>query len=75
MATTKEIIEKVRGALGATAVRVRVRPMFGEYGIYCDNKFFLTITAPGEAAAIGVDRRSPYPGAAPLSAATEGCAA
>jgi hypothetical protein len=73
MATTKEFSEEVRGALGTTAVRVR--PMFGEYGIYCDNKFFLRITAPGGAAAIGVDRRSPYPGAGPLSSATEDCAA
>jgi hypothetical protein len=73
MATTKKSTEEVRGALGARAVRVR--QMFGEYGICCDNKFFLTITTPGEAAATGVDRGSPYPGAAPLSPATERCAA
>ncbi len=71
MATTKEFTEKVLDALGARDVRVRA--MFGEYGLYCDNKFvgslcdntfFLKITPPGEQVAGDVPRASPYAGAA-----------
>ena len=72
MATTKEFTEEVLDALGARDVRVR--PMFGEYGIYCDNIFlgvlcnntlFVKITEPGEAAAGKIDRGAPYPDAKP----------
>ncbi|GAB2830012.1 TfoX/Sxy family protein [Alpinimonas psychrophila] len=72
MATTKEFTEEVLDALGARDVRVR--PMFGEYGIYCDNKFlgvlcnntmFVKITQPGETVGGDVGRGSPYPGAKP----------
>ncbi len=71
MATTKEFTEEVLDALGARDVRVR--PMFGEYGIYCDNKFlgslcdntlFIKITTAGVGVAGDVARESPYPGAA-----------
>jgi TfoX/Sxy family transcriptional regulator of competence genes len=72
MATTKEFTEEVLDALGARDVRVR--PMFGEYGIYCDNTFigvlcdntlFVKITEPGEAVAGDINHGPPYPGAKP----------
>lgn len=70
VATTKEFTEDVLDAFGAR--NVRVKPMFGEYGIYCDDKFvgvicdntlFLKPTTPGEEFAAGLDKGSPYPGA------------
>lgn len=72
MATSKEFAEQVLDALGARDVRVK--PMFGEYGIYCEDKFvgvicdntlFLKPTAPGEAFAPELSTGSPYPGAKP----------
>lgn len=70
MATSKEFTEQVLDALGAR--NVRIKPMFGEYGMYCDDKFvgvlcdntlFLKPTASGEAFAPELALGSPYPGA------------
>lgn len=67
--TVDYIIDQIAGA-GA----VSARPMFGEYGVYCDGKmiaiiadeqFFLKPTAGGRALAPDADEAPPYPGAKP----------
>ena len=67
--TVDYIIDQIVGA-GA----VSARPMFGEYGVYCDGKmiaiiadeqFFLKPTAGGRALAPDTDEAPPYPGAKP----------
>lgn len=56
----------------ATAGVVHAKPMFGEYGLYCDGKMvalvcddqlFIKPTASGCAFAGSIDERPPYPGA------------
>ena len=58
----------------ATAGVVHAKPMFGEYGLYCDGKMvalvcddqlFVKPTAGGRAFAGAIDERAPYPGAKP----------
>ena len=58
----------------AAAGAVSARPMFGEYGLYCDGKMvgiigedqlFIKPTAMGRSFAGGADEVSPYPGAKP----------
>lgn len=58
----------------ASAGVVHAKPMFGEYGLYCDGKMvamvcddqlFVKPTAGGRAFAGLVDERPPYPGAKP----------
>lgn len=53
---------------------VRARKMFGEYGVYCDERFvgivaddrlYLKITDAGAALLPDADRESPYDGAKP----------
>ena len=70
MATNKEFTEDVLDAFGAR--NVRVKPMFGEYGLYCedtfvgvicDNTLFLKVTSPGDVFASELDKGSPYPSA------------
>lgn len=70
MATNTEFTEDVLDSLGAR--NVRVKPMFGEYGLYCedtfvgvicDNTLFLKVTSPGDVFAPDLDKGSPYPGA------------
>ncbi|MEY2698281.1 MAG: hypothetical protein RL720_237 [Actinomycetota bacterium] len=70
MSTTKEFTELVHDALGARDIRIK--PMFGEYGLYCEDKFvgvmcdntlFLKLTEPGQAFAPELETGSPYPGA------------
>ena len=67
--TVDFIIEQIAGAGTVSA-----RPMFGEYGVYCDGKMvaiigddrlFLRPTPGGRAFAAGVEELSPYPGAKP----------
>lgn len=67
--TVDYIVEQIAGA-GAVAAR----PMFGEYGLYCDGKMigiiadeqlFIKPTAGGRALAHDVGEGSPYPGARP----------
>ena len=58
----------------ATAGVVYAKPMFGEYGLYCDGKMvalvcedqlFVKPTAGGRAFAGTLDEAAPYPGAKP----------
>lgn len=72
MATEKAFAERVMQQLGS--LEISARPMFGEYGIYCqdrifgllcDNTLFVKISAPGEAMAPDLERGAPYPGAKP----------
>ena len=58
----------------ATAGVVHAKPMFGEYGLYCDGKMvalvcddqlFVKPTPGGRAFAGSVDEAPPYPGAKP----------
>lgn len=53
---------------------VRARKMFGEYGVYCDERFvgivaddrlYLKVTDAGAALLPDAERESPYPGAKP----------
>jgi TfoX/Sxy family transcriptional regulator of competence genes len=53
---------------------VRARKMFGEYGLYCDERFvgivaddrlYLKVTEAGAALLPDAERESPYPGAKP----------
>jgi len=67
--TVDYIVDQIAGA-GAVAAR----PMFGEYGLYCDGKMiaiigneqlFIKPTAGGRALAQGAEETPPYPGAKP----------
>ena len=58
----------------ASAGDVHARPMFGEYGLYCqgrmvalacDDQLFVKPTAGGRAFAAGAEEAPPYPGAKP----------
>lgn len=42
MATTREFMEFVAGQLSGAGV-ITYRRLFGEYGVYCDGKFFGTV--------------------------------
>lgn len=67
--TVDYIVDQIAGA-GAVAAR----PMFGEYGVYCDGKMiaiigneqlFIKPTAGGRALAKDAEEVPPYPGAKP----------
>jgi len=71
VATGKEFIEYVVDQAGLGS-RLRYRRMFGEYGIYvddkfiamaCDNSLFLKPTTAVDRLAPGLPQRPPYPGA------------
>jgi TfoX/Sxy family transcriptional regulator of competence genes len=73
MASSSEFVEYVAGQL-AGAGNITYRKMFGEYGIYCDGKFFacacdnqflVKITEAGKKFMPGGRTASPYPGAKP----------
>ena len=58
----------------ANAGSVHAKPMFGEYGLYCDGKMvamicddqlFVKPTPSGRAFAAAIDEAPPYPGAKP----------
>ena len=70
MSTSKEIIADILDALAP--LQVRARAMFGEYGIYCDEKiialvcddrFYLKPTAAVDSLTIDLEPCPPYPGA------------
>jgi len=70
MSTGKEIIEDILNKLAP--LQVRARAMFGEYGIYCDEKivalvcadtFFLKPTAAADSTTVDLEPCPPYPGA------------
>lgn len=71
MATTQEYMEFVAGQL-SEAGRITYRRLFGEYGVYCDGKFFgtvegnqlyLKITEAGKALLPDAEVASPHEGA------------
>lgn len=73
MATDANIVAFLVDQLSAAGA-VSARPMFGEYGVYCDGRMvamicdgqlFVKPTAGGRAFARGVDEAPPYPGAKP----------
>lgn len=73
MASRVEFVEYAAEQL-KEAGTITYRKMFGEYGIYCDGKFFALIcdnqlfikmTAAGRTACPGLEEVSPYKGAKP----------
>ena len=73
MATDKQTAEAILAQIMAVA-DVRMRPMFGGYVIYVnekvigqfdDNQLFIKTTSFGEQYAPELERASPYPGAKP----------
>ena len=73
MATDKSAAEAILAKIAAVA-DARMRPMFGGYVIYVDekvigqfdeNQFFIKTTKFGEQYAPELERASPYPGAKP----------
>ena len=73
MATSRKTVDYIVDQ-SAGAGSVAARPMFGEYGLYCDGKMvaiigdeqlFMKPTAGGRALAEGVEEVSPYTGAKP----------
>lgn len=73
MATDRKTVDYIVEQMAAAGA-VTARPMFGEYGLYCDGKMiaiiadeqlFLKPTPGGRALAGDVQEASPYPGAKP----------
>jgi TfoX/Sxy family transcriptional regulator of competence genes len=73
MATNKQAAEAILAEIAAVA-DARMRPMFGGYVIYVDekvigqfdeNQLFFKVTPFGEQYAPELERASPYPGAKP----------
>ena len=71
MATDRRTVDYLVDQM-ATAGAVTARPMFGEYGVYCDGKMigiigdeqlFIKPTVGGRALASDAKEASPYPGA------------
>ncbi len=72
MATNQQFIDYILDQLGSE--RTSARKMFGEYGLYydqkifalvCDNKLFIKPTLAGRAFMKEVTEAPPYPGAKP----------
>ncbi|TDJ66129.1 MAG: TfoX family protein [Planctomycetota bacterium] len=70
MSTNKQTVADILDALDP--LRVRARAMFGEYGLYCDEKivalvcddrFYLKPTAAVDALTVELEPCPPYPGA------------
>ncbi len=73
MATDKQTADTIFAKIAAVA-DARMRPMFGEYVVYVDekvigqlneNQLFIKITKFGEQYAPELQRAAPYPGAKP----------
>ncbi|TAJ74338.1 MAG: TfoX family protein [Phenylobacterium sp.] len=73
MATDRKTVDYLVDQM-SKAGPVSARPMFGEYGVYCDGKMvaiiadgqlFLKPTPAGRALAAGAEEAPPYPGAKP----------
>jgi len=73
MATERKTVEYLVDRM-SKAGAVSARPMFGEYGVYCDGKMvaiigdgqlFLKPTPAGRALAADAEEVPPYPGAKP----------
>jgi len=74
VATRKSIVNFITEQL-AGAGTIQAKPMFGEYGLYCDGKLtalicddqlFVKPTPSGEALVGDIAWASPYPGAKPI---------
>lgn len=74
MATDRSTVDHIVDQM-ADAGAVSARPMFGEYGVYCDGKMvaiigngqlFVKPTTAGRALAADVQEVPPYPGAKPF---------
>lgn len=70
MSTSKETVAFIEDQLGD--LDIRISPMFGEYGIYCDSKIvglicddtlFLKPSDADDALLAGTEPAPPYPGA------------
>ena len=73
MATDRRTVDYLVDQMAAAGA-VTARPMFGEYGVYCDGKMigiigdeqlFIKPTVGGRALASDAEEASPYPGAKP----------
>ncbi len=73
VATDKATSERILACLSAV-VDARIKPMFGEYSVYADekmigqineNRLFIKVTKFGEEYAPELEKASPYPGAKP----------
>ncbi|WP_445192611.1 TfoX/Sxy family protein [Sphingomonas sp. Tas61C01] len=73
MATARTTVDYIVDQIGDAGL-VAAKPMFGEFGLYCDGKMiaiiadeqlFVKPTEGGRLWAAGVDEASPYPGAKP----------
>ena len=73
MATDKQTAETILAKIAAVA-DARIRPMFGEYVLYVEEKvvgqlnentLFIKVTKFGEQHALELERAAPYPGAKP----------
>ena len=73
MATDRRTVDYLVDQMAAAGA-VTARPMFGEYGVYCDGKMiaiigdeqlFIKPTVGGRALARDAKEASPYPGAKP----------
>ena len=73
MATDRKTVDYIVEQMAAAGA-VSARPMFGEYGLYCDGKMiaiiadeqlFLKPTPGGRALAGDAQEAAPYPGAKP----------
>jgi len=73
MATERKTVDYLVDQM-SKAGAVSARPMFGEYGVYCDGKMvgiigdgqlFIKPTPAGRLLAVGAEEVPPYPGAKP----------
>jgi DNA transformation protein len=73
MATERKTVDHLVDQM-SKAGAVSAKPMFGEYGVYCDGKMvaiigdgqlFIKPTSAGRVLAAGAEEVSPYPGAKP----------
>lgn len=73
MATDRKTVDYIVAQI-ACAGSVAAKPMFGEFGLYCDSKMiaiigneqlFIKLTKGGRSMANGAEEASPYPGAKP----------
>ncbi len=79
MASDKQTVDRIFAAVSSVA-EARIKPMFGEYGIYVDevmigqineNRLFIKSTPFGDTFAADLERASPYPGAKPAIVVSE----
>jgi TfoX/Sxy family transcriptional regulator of competence genes len=70
VATQRQTVDAVLGALAPA--NVRARAMFGEYGVYCDDRFigmicddrfYVKVTGIPDSRLSSCERAAPYPGA------------